>query len=329
MRLKFLLFISSLALVLNATFAQTLDPYVYSAKGGYYTQSIGNISWTIGETETNTWVAPAIMLSEGFQQPEIQITTGTVPTSICEATTNISVPFTTSGYVDPGNIFTAQLSDTSGSFANPVTIGTYGGGADDVAGTINATLPNNLYGSGYRIRVVSTNPAFSGPDNGSDISFHSDNWTGSISTDWFTAGNWTCGIPDSTTDVLIPNGKPNYPIIAGSVGGQNAKTHSMTIDTGGTLNVSGINNIGLEINGNYTVRGHDSIGGGAIYFKGTAPQTIFRDGDRKMHNMVVNNINGVTISTTSGRNRIYGTLTLEKGTLTNHCLRHNRQWGDR
>ncbi|MBN2777029.1 MAG: proprotein convertase P-domain-containing protein, partial [Bacteroidales bacterium] len=40
------------------------------------------------------------------------------------------------------------------------------------------------------------------------------NWTGNVSTDWQTAGNWDLGtIPTATNNVVIPNGRPRYPLI--------------------------------------------------------------------------------------------------------------------
>ncbi|MBA3706798.1 MAG: hypothetical protein H0W84_13130, partial [Bacteroidetes bacterium] len=39
------------------------------------------------------------------------------------ACTSIKVSFTSTGLFNPGNIFTAQLSDATGNFASPVIIG--------------------------------------------------------------------------------------------------------------------------------------------------------------------------------------------------------------
>ena len=97
------------------------------------------------------------------------IITDSVATSICAGNT-ISVPFTTSDTLNNGNIFTAQLSNASGSFANPVSIGTL---TDTIAGTITATIPTNTpAGNGYRIRIVSSNPVVTGTDNGSNITVY-------------------------------------------------------------------------------------------------------------------------------------------------------------
>ncbi|RYY41006.1 MAG: hypothetical protein EOO08_03535 [Chitinophagaceae bacterium] len=78
-----------------------------------------------------------------------------------------SVPINASGF-NAGNAFRAELSDASGSFAAPVVIGTLSATG---SGTINATLPNSS-GSGYRVRITSTDPATTSAANGSDIAIN-------------------------------------------------------------------------------------------------------------------------------------------------------------
>ena len=86
--------------------------------------------------------------------------------SLCAGGT-VSVPFTATGSFVAGNIFTAQLSDATGSFAAPLAIGTLSGTA---SGTVTATIPAIAAGgTGYRIRVISSNPAVTGTDNGSNL----------------------------------------------------------------------------------------------------------------------------------------------------------------
>ncbi|MCB0696529.1 MAG: hypothetical protein KDC07_04145 [Chitinophagaceae bacterium] len=65
-----------------------------------------------------------------------------------------------------GNTFTVQLSNSSGSFASPVNIGSK---AATGAGTINVGLPSNMTGSGFRIRIIATMPIDTSYDNGNDI----------------------------------------------------------------------------------------------------------------------------------------------------------------
>jgi hypothetical protein len=100
------------------------------------------------------------------------IATGTIsPLSYYVSSTTgaaVNVPFTLSGAFNGGNTVTAQLSDASGSFVSPVTIGSL---STTTSGTINATIPANTpTGTGYRIRVISSNPALTAANNGSNIS---------------------------------------------------------------------------------------------------------------------------------------------------------------
>lgn len=83
------------------------------------------------------------------------------------ATAAVSVPYTITGTFNGPNVFTAQLSDAAGSFASPTNIGTL---ASTTSGTILATIPASVTaGTGYRIRVVSDDPAITGTDNGTDL----------------------------------------------------------------------------------------------------------------------------------------------------------------
>ncbi|WP_165903597.1 T9SS type A sorting domain-containing protein [Hymenobacter gummosus] len=94
------------------------------------------------------------------------ITATLTNTSFCRGATvqvlyTVDVPFSTN------NVFTAQLSDETGSFAAPVSIGALAGTA---GGTITATLPQNaVTGAAYRVRVVASSPSTVGADNGTDL----------------------------------------------------------------------------------------------------------------------------------------------------------------
>ena len=80
---------------------------------------------------------------------------------------SVSVSFTSIGTYT-SNTYTAQLSNPSGSFASPTSIGTLI--SDGISGTISATIPaGTTAGTGYRIRVISNGPAATGTDNGSNL----------------------------------------------------------------------------------------------------------------------------------------------------------------
>jgi hypothetical protein len=115
-------------------------------------------NWTRSNT-TQTWPTPW-----SFTIGNVTITTGTItPTSYCVSNTlgtSISIPYTTGGTFETGNVFTAQLSDASGSFAIPTNIGT------GIVSPIAATIPaGTVNGTGYRVRVVSSDPEADGLQN--------------------------------------------------------------------------------------------------------------------------------------------------------------------
>jgi gliding motility-associated-like protein len=64
-----------------------------------------------------------------------------------------TVSFTTSGTFGANNTFSVQLSDATGSFANPTVIGS--GGGTPIACVMPATTPSG----NYKIRVVASDPA--------------------------------------------------------------------------------------------------------------------------------------------------------------------------
>ena len=57
-------------------------------------------------------------------------------------------------------------------------------------------------------------------------------WTGTVSTAWNTAANWSAGVPNSADDVTIPN-VANDPVITTS----SAVAKSVSLQTGGLLTV--------------------------------------------------------------------------------------------
>ncbi len=86
--------------------------------------------------------------------------------------TNVPVTFTVEGVAfNTDNTFLVHLSDTAGDFSNPQVIGTISG---RYPATIDAYLPGYLSpGSGYRIRVVGTDPYVIGMDNNSNLTLQS------------------------------------------------------------------------------------------------------------------------------------------------------------
>ncbi|MFN4813702.1 MAG: beta strand repeat-containing protein, partial [Bacteroidota bacterium] len=102
--------------------------------------------------------------------PNNTIATANISGSPFCAGATLSVPYTVNGTFTSGNVFTAQLSNASGSFASPTNIGSV---SSTTSGTITAVIPTaTATGSGYRIRVVSSNPAITGTNNGSNLTIN-------------------------------------------------------------------------------------------------------------------------------------------------------------
>ncbi|MCC9166858.1 PKD domain-containing protein, partial [Pontibacter harenae] len=116
----------------------------------------------------------------------------------------MSIPFTVTGTYAEGNSFTAQLSDATGSFAAPVTIGTLSSGA---SGTIAATFPTGTNaGTGYRVRVVSSSPAVTSADNGANLTVQS-----TVATPGAIAGNFSvCANTEATYSISAVSGATSY-----------------------------------------------------------------------------------------------------------------------
>ncbi|MBC6608623.1 endo-1,4-beta-xylanase [Hymenobacter sp. BT188] len=97
-------------------------------------------------------------------------TTLSAPT-FCGGST-LSVPFSVAGVVAANQAFTAELSDATGSFANPTAIGSVtasAAGSYAVAATIPANTPE---GTRYRIRVTSSNPSVLGNANRTNLTIN-------------------------------------------------------------------------------------------------------------------------------------------------------------
>jgi hypothetical protein len=142
----------------SVTSVTTGDFVVQVSRNGGERIMIDNFTWT-EDSPTNT-------INTSTVSPlsyTVDCTTGQIG----------DVDFTTVGNFNIGNEFTAQLSDATGSFAAPISIGTLAASGTDPSGTINITIPaGTLSGTGYRIRVISDDPSVIGSDNGVDITIN-------------------------------------------------------------------------------------------------------------------------------------------------------------
>ncbi len=84
--------------------------------------------------------------------------TGSPFNTTCTTGATGTIDFTSVGTYNAGNTYTVQMSDASGSFTNPVNIGSLTSTAN--SGTINFTIPPAMAsGVNYIFRIVSSNPS--------------------------------------------------------------------------------------------------------------------------------------------------------------------------
>ena len=86
---------------------------------------------------------------------------------------SLTIPFTLEGTMSPENLqafpneVIAQLSSANGSFSNPTELGRM---TTNTSGSITVTIPSGIFeGTGYRIRLVTTNYPMISNDNGTNL----------------------------------------------------------------------------------------------------------------------------------------------------------------
>jgi len=79
---------------------------------------------------------------------------------------SLTVSFTATGNYNANNVFALQLSTADGAFKQFQNIGSL---KSTTSGIIHVQIPQINDGTGYRLRIMSSNPIEISPDNGSDI----------------------------------------------------------------------------------------------------------------------------------------------------------------
>ncbi len=142
----------------------------------------------------------------------------------------------------------------------------------------------------------------------------STNWTGAVSTDWFNQSNWSAGVPNPIMDARIPTGLSNYPVISGS----DAKCKNITVNTGGSLEISGTDS--LKVYGNWDNAGTFTCNESTVLFRGfgATPNIVDGGANQTFYNFEIRSEGGVTLN--SGTYDITGSLRLRGGTFTSNNL---------
>lgn len=158
-----------------------------------------------------------------------------------------------SGFYIGGNQSNASLcSGSSISIPSDITGSTYQWQVDNGTGYVNITN-NAVYNGATTNTLTLTNvpPAYYGYKlrcalNGGVYSQvytlkFTATWLGTANTVWENAANWSCGIlPDANTDILVNNGRLNYPEAASNIIIRSLKVGpgaSVTAKTGANLTI--------------------------------------------------------------------------------------------
>jgi hypothetical protein len=130
----------------------------------------------------------------------------------------------------------------------------------------------------------------------------SGNWIGTTDTDWNTASNWCGGVPTSSTNVVINSGASNYPNLSS---GADGVVNSITINSGGSLTISGTESLTISSGGSFTNNGTFTANSGtSVLFAGSGTIT----GTVIFNNLSISGTVTPSISTT-----INGILSINNG----------------
>lgn len=197
--------------------------------GGAYGYCVGGLNGIVHQTE----------------QREIY-RTFTSTNTYC-AGNSIFIGYFARGFYGATNTFTAQLSDASGSFASPVNIGTYTATPYTYqSGIITATIPmGTMGGSNYRVRVIASDPATIGVDNGYSITIQP-SFIPSVTLNSSASGTVCAGSLVAISTTAFAGGL--NPIYTWTINGNNINNNSNTLVTstlqdGDTVQVSMVSNL--------------------------------------------------------------------------------------
>jgi hypothetical protein len=182
--------------------------------------------------------------------------------------------------IDPGTGAITPSSSTAGTYTVTYTIAAYGGCSE--------------YSTTFDVIII-----------------HDLIWTGNVSNDWNTAGNWSCQVvPDLTTNVTIPD-VTNDPILNSGVAGL---AKDITLASGSSLTVIGNT---LKIAGDISNSGTFNATAGTIEMKGSAVQTIGAGvfATNTILHLTVNNSDGATLL---GQLNVTGIVKAQAGNLTSN-----------
>ncbi|MEP7317833.1 MAG: T9SS type A sorting domain-containing protein [Panacibacter sp.] len=189
----------------------------------------------------NAWSLDNIFeftVTAAIANPSIVVNSVTKKT-VC-AKDGFNVSYQANGTYNAGNVFNVQISDATGSFTSPVTIGSFAGTGNSI---ISCALPASVpAGTGYKVRVTSTNPVVTGITGSDVIIINALPAIPTITpsgTTTFCAGGSVTLTSSSATNYLWSNGATtqsinvtasgNYSVIVSNASGCTAASNTVTV----------------------------------------------------------------------------------------------------
>ncbi|SEJ49712.1 Por secretion system C-terminal sorting domain-containing protein [Dyadobacter sp. SG02] len=207
--------------------------------------------------------------------PHLQLKTTLNTQSICYPGTNsvqASTGFTSNSaneLIDPSNL--------GALIGRPVSISASPGGMGIISGVskiqANGMATANFISNGTP-GVVEFSSNSDNSSNKAPLTINTPgSWLGTTSNDWYLPANWCGGaIPTASTNVNIPAGTPNSPVI--KISQSEALAKNLTIAPNASLSLDA--NSTLDVKGDFTNNGSFNAGADGAYtlFSGTGTQTI-------------------------------------------------------
>ncbi|MBX0334940.1 hypothetical protein K3G39_17010, partial [Pontibacter sp. HSC-14F20] len=142
----------------------------------------------------------------------------------------VSNEFNQYGNFGTENTFVAELSNSNGSFSSPILIGSIKSRHDNNNDqTISGSIPTDLiYGTGYRIRVRSTQPSTNNPDNGINLTINTQPIDALAGTDQPNIAGTSTSLAANTPTV----GAGEWSIVSGTSGSFSSTSNPTATFTG-------------------------------------------------------------------------------------------------
>jgi M6 family metalloprotease-like protein len=190
-----------------------------------------------------------------------------------------------------------------------------------------ASDPDSNWYDGSTSGILVSNISTAGTGCTLDFSGLGPTWTGSVSSDWNNAGNWSTGrVPNQNDNVVIPSGVPNWPDVNAA-----ASVYNLTILDGALVNATA--DVSLDVYGNWSEQGsgYFNASAGAVVFRGNSAQTITAGASSHFNHLQIGDGSTTQTVTVGSDLDVDENLTIQPGAklaVGTHTIRVGGNWTD-